>query len=400
MTAGWQSRRRSFCRGGRTLRWLPVAVVAVMCSGCSSPAPVSPPPAEQLDVHPGESIQAALDQAAATGCRRVVIHAGVYRPDRKRQALIWFNRQHDGIHVIGSGEVVLRGDNEQLAAADEPGYPAVVNHVVYFGDGVSSQTVLEHVRITGANGFQTTEGTDEMQPETGVEQLVRNQFFYSDGGGIKIFGRSSPKVVDVEIFENDAQPCGGGVSIEHRGFRDQPAIFRNCVFRSNTCRITGSAVDVLPGSAAEFDNCLFVDNLSNNGIDDVSREGHKYNATHGCGALTVFHDSRVIVRRCTFTGNRNGVDDKGRGNTYADCLFWKNDAAGGVSPGERYECDIVHTVNVRNCFIGGGLADLRGSIDPDTNTLNIDDPQLNEAYVPQSPGMKDIGYRPLSPDPK
>lgn len=376
---------------------IPAAVSALLIAGCQSQpstgTTTSPPP-EQMDVHPGDDIQTVLDRAAENGCRNVVIHAGVYRPQSTGQALIWLNRRHEGIRIVGEGQVTLRADNEQLTTEGTNGFPAVVNHVVYFGDGLSNETTLQNVRITGANGFQTDEGTDVIQPETGVEQLVRNQFFYSDGGGVKIFGRSYPSLIGVEIFDNDAQPCGGGVSIEHRGFRDDSAVFRDCVFRDNTCRITGAAVDVLPGSAATFENCLFIGNLSNNGIDDVSREGHRYNAEHGCGALTVFHDSRVKVTRCTFTGNRNGVDDKGRGNSYVDCLFWKNDAAGGVSPGDRYEFDIVHAVNVSNCHIGGGVPDLRGAIPPESNTLGIGDPQFDSNFVPQLDSLANIGYRP------
>ena len=350
---------------------------------------------EMLHVHSGEDIQTVMNNAADLGCRKVVIHEGTYRPHKQRQALIWFNKRHEGLHVYAEGDVVLRADNSEVASDSASGYPAIVNHVVYFGDGISNATVLQGVTITGANGFQTTEGTDIIQPDTGLAQLVPDQFFFTDGGGIKIFGRSYPTIVDVVVDANDAQPCGGGVSVEHRGFRDDKVMFRNCVFSNNTCRITGAGVDVLPASAANFDNCLFVGNLSNNGIDDISGEGRKHNAEHGSGALTVFHDSRVNVFRCTFTGNRNGVDDKGRGNTYSKCLFWQNTAAGGVSPGNRYEVDIVHAVNVKGCWVGGAIDDLRGSIDPTTNNLNISDPQLNESQVPMAVGLDSIGYRPM-----
>lgn len=349
---------------------------------------------EVLHVQAGEDIQAVLDHAAKVGCPKVVIHEGIYRPDSKRQALIWFNAAHEGLLVCGEGDVILRADNPDLASPEDVGYPAIVNHVVFFGDGVSNATVLQGVTVTGAKGFQTTVGTDEMQPDIGMEQLARDEFFFSDGGGIKIFGRSYPTVLDVVVDSNDAQPCGGGVSVEHRGFRDKKAVFRNCVFSNNTCRITGAAVDVLPASAADFENCLFVGNLSNNGIDDISAEGRVHNAKHGSGALTVFHNSRVNVSRCTFTGNRNGVDDKGRGNTYSQCLFWQNNATGGTSPGERYEMDIVHAVNVNDCRIGGVIDDLRGSIDPTTNQLGIADPLLNASFIPTAEGFQNIGYRP------
>jgi hypothetical protein len=45
--------------------------------------------------------------------------------------------------------------------------------------------------------------------------------------------------------------------------------------------------------------------------------------------ITLFPGSHVLVRRCTFTGNRNAVDDSNRGNIYEDSVFWMNNAPGG-----------------------------------------------------------------------
>jgi hypothetical protein len=160
--------------------------------------------------------------------------------------------------------------------------------------------------------------------------------------------------------------------------------------------LTGSAVDVLPSSAAEITNCLFVDNVGNRGVDDISPSGESYNAEHGSGALTVFPGSRVRVQRCTFTGNWNGIDDKGRGNVYQQCIFWQNNRPGGLSPKGRYELDILHAVNVRQCAIAGESNDLRGTIDSLGNFLNAPDPQFDADFRPKSPEYAEIGYRPVS----
>ena len=103
-------------------------------------------------VFPGDSIQDALQQAAENKTNKLVlVHAGEYRPNSKRQALIWFNKMHDGIRLEAVGTVTLTAANPQISTPQAPGYPAVVNHVVYFGDGISSNTVLKGFRITGAN---------------------------------------------------------------------------------------------------------------------------------------------------------------------------------------------------------------------------------------------------------
>src|SRR6476659_4578345 len=85
-------------------------------------------------VFAGGDIQAALDAAAAnSGSKRVQVHAGEYRPRRYGQALIWFNAVHDGITLEAVGDVILTAANPEVAAKTDAAYPAVVNHVVYFG---------------------------------------------------------------------------------------------------------------------------------------------------------------------------------------------------------------------------------------------------------------------------
>lgn len=345
-------------------------------------------------VHPGESIQKALDAASRSRVKRIVVHEGEYRPPAPRQALIWMHAVHDGITLVAEGEVVLRADNPEIASAASESFPAVVNHVVYFGDGITSRTVFRGFRITGANGFVTRDESVTIQPETGIERLKKKEFFYTDGGGIKIFGRSYPTIEEVDVVGNFARPCGGGVSIEHRGFNQEFVRFQSCIFRCNSSQLTGSGVDVLPGSAATFTNCLFLNNIGNVGEDNVSPEGRSYNHDHGSGALTVFRESRVRVERCTFSGNWNGVDDKGRRNVYRSCIFWQNNRDGGLSPKPRYELDILHTRGVQKCYVSGGIEDLRGSVDPSQNVLGAPDPEFDDAFFPHSPVYADVGYRP------
>lgn len=353
-------------------------------------------------VYSGEDIQAALDQAAlkqgdeSDGEKRVVVHAGVYRPARYGQALVRFNRRHDGITLVAEGDVVLTAANPDVARRDEPGYPAVVNHVVYFGDGVTGKTVLRGFKITGANNSVMGKTTPEAEaePEPLSPGLEKTLFHYSDGGGIKVFGRSYPTIENVVVFGNYSSPCGAGVSVEHQGHTDRAVVLRNCIFRDNSCPVTGSAVDLLRGSSAVIENCLFVGNKSNCPLDERSAEVGKWKPDHGCGALTVFPTSKVVVRRCTFTGNRNAVDDSSEGNVYENCIFWRNDAEGGWPPGKRYELDVADASGVRGCFIHGTIDSLQDNLDRAANSVPCDDPQFDEQYRPRAVGFENAGYRP------
>lgn len=400
-----QSASRWRCEFHTRALYLAAAVaVCVSAIGCESssrrPVPKSKAPKPDSSgvyhIRPGDDIQAVLDVVAARSPAATIrIHAGTYRPSGYGQALIHFNRVHDGITLEGEGDVVLTAANTDVAHADDSSYPAVVNHVVFFGDQISSNTVLRGVRITGANGFV---GTDDELPSieenSQMPQLRKELFYYLDGGAIKIFGRSYPTIENVDVIENRTRLCGAGVSIEHRGFSAKLVRFRNCRFRDNHCPGTGAAIDVLRGSAVQLDNCLFVGNVANTGMDAIAAEyGLRYKAEHGCGALTVFPKSRAMVRRCTFTANWNGVDDQGTGSVYEDCIFWHNTAGDGSRPAGPYELDIAAGSGVRRCFIEGNILDLQDSIDSQANTMRPLDPDFNDLFEPQSEDYRGIGYR-------
>jgi hypothetical protein len=347
-------------------------------------------------VRPGGNIQDALEKAARDPVDKTVfVHAGTYRPQSKGQALIWFNARHDGITLQAVGDVVLTAANPQISDSVAPSHPAVVNHVVYFGDGVSPKTRMRGFKITGAKNFTT--GSGERSPIES-DDVRKTLFFYSDGGGIKIYARSYPTIEQVEVYDNYTSPCGGGVSVEHLDQVQEAATFRHCIFRNNRTQTTGSAVDLLHGSRAVLDNCLFVGNVANMGVDYVGLlTGGEYHPQNGSGALTVFERSRATVSRCTFTGNWNGVDDGGSGSTYVDCIFWKNNLPGGISPGKRYEIDIVDGSGVKGCFINGDVNDLRETIERAANTFDAPDPRFDARYVPATPAYARTGYRPVSP---
>jgi hypothetical protein len=344
-------------------------------------------------VHPKGRIQDALEAAAADPVNKtVLVHAGTYRPAAKGQALIWFNARHDGITLEAAGDVILTAANPDVADKNAPSYPAVVNHVVYFGDGISRKTVFRGFKVTGANNFTT--GSGEKSPIES-DDIRKTVFFYTDGGGIKIYARSYPTIEDVEVYDNYASPCGGGVSVEHLGQPQDSVLFRNCIFRNNRTQTTGSALDLLHGSAATVENCLFVGNVANMGVDVVGLlTGGEFHPEHGSGAITVFADSKLMVSRSTLTGNWSGVDDAGRGSTYVDTIFWKNTLGGGISPGTRYELDIEDGSGVRGSFIHGAVNDLRGTIKAELNRFDPPDPRFDTQFVPQAPEYSRVGYRP------
>jgi len=347
-------------------------------------------------VFPGDYIQDALQQAAANKTNKVVkVHAGEYRPNTKRQALIWFNKMHDGIRLEAEGAVTLNAANPQLSSPSDPGFPAAVNHVVYFGNGISSNTILKGFRITGATNFVTQEKTREMEPDT---TIPKNFFFYSDGGAIKIFGRSYPALQDLEIVDNFSSPCGGGISVQHQGFSQSAVSIENCVFLRNRAQGTGAAIDLLAGSAARIVNCLFVGNVSNTGEDPVAKNSGERPFVNN-GVLTIFWNSRAEVRNCTFTGNRNGIDDMGGQSTYANCILVDNKLDAGLKGYPRYGLAVNAGGKVSGCFINGVMHDVTHVVSPQDNVLDAPDPKFDRSFIPEASAYKQVGYRPFSPRP-
>ena len=348
--------------------------------------------ADGYHVFPGDNIQDALQLAAANKTNKVVrVHAGEYRPTTKRQVLIWFNKMHDGIRLEAAGAVTLTAANSQLALPSEPGFPAVVNHVVYFGDGISSNTVLKGFRITGANGFVTKQQTREMEPN---RTIPKNHFFYSDGGAIKVFGRSYPTIQNIEISDNFTSPCGAGISVQHQGYKQDSVLIENCVFLKNRSQGTGSAIDLLAGSSARIINCLFVVNVSNIGEDPVAKASGERPFVNN-GVLTIFWKSSAAVRNCTFTGNRNGVDDMGGESTYANCIIVDNKLEAGLKGLPRYELAVNAGAKASGCFINGTIHDVRRDVSTKENVLDAPPPQFNKDFVPEAPEYNNAGYRPV-----
>lgn len=337
-------------------------------------------------VFPGDDLQSVLNLAATNAVVKTVkVHAGLYIPRKHGQALIYLNRAHSGIHLLGLGRPVLSAANPDIADRSSQTFPAVVNHVIYLGDGLSTNTVVENFRITGANHFVTNSFQEVMEPDRTVR---KGRFYFGDGGAVKIYHRSYPVLRDLEVVDNYASPCAGGISIQQEGQNGQAVLIENCVFRNNRAEVTGAALDLLWGSSARVINCLFVGNVSNTG------PGEGENPFNNNGAVTVFPRSRIVMENCTLTGNRNAVDDAGGSSQFVRCIFAGNTLAGGPQSLGRYELDLRFGGTVRNCIIQGRLMDPRGAVASTNNFLNPVGFQLGDDFTPVGAVHEGIGYRP------
>ncbi|MEN9678502.1 MAG: hypothetical protein RIS76_4398 [Verrucomicrobiota bacterium] len=283
---------------------------------------------------------------------------------------------------------MLSAANPEISDRSSPSYPAVVNHVIYLGDGLSTNTRIAHFRLTGANHFVTNSHQEAMEPDRSVR---KGRFYYGDGGAVKIYHRSYPVLQDLEIVDNYASPCAGGISIQQEGATHQSVLIQDCVFRNNRAEVTGAALDLLWGSRARVVNCLFVGNISNTG------PGEGENPFSNNGAVTVFPRSRLEMDRCTLTGNRNGVDELGGLSEFTNCILTGNILAGGAPSLPRFELDLQKGARVTRCVVRGPILDPQKSFDHALNALDPVDLNLDPTFVPASGTYPNAGYRPINP---
>jgi hypothetical protein len=114
------------------------------------------------------------------------------------------------------------------------------------------------------------------------------------------------------------------------------------------------------------------------------------------GVLTIFWKSSAVVRNCTFTGNRNGVDDMGGESSYANCIFVDNKLDEGLKGSARYELAANAGAKVSACFINGIVHDARRDVSAAENVLSAPPPRFTKDFVPEAPEFKNAGYRPVS----
>ena len=131
------------------------------------------------------------------------------------QALIWFNARHDGITL----EAVGRRHPHRRQPRDRRSPRAQLSRRSSTTSSISAtasrgRPCCAASRSPAPNNFTT--GSGEKSPIES-DDIRKTPFFYTDGGGIKIYARSYPTIEYVEVYGNYTSPCGGGVSVEHLG---------------------------------------------------------------------------------------------------------------------------------------------------------------------------------------
>jgi len=223
-----------------------------------------------------------------------------------------------------------------------------------FGDGgnvIIDSCVINYNRA-GFGGGIYCKNADEW---TIKDCIVDNNTSYRSGGGIYIFGETTPLIVNTVIKFNTAD-YGGGIHC----FDNAKPIFKNCFFNANYA-LYGGAVHTMD-SAPEFINCTFVNNDALNaegGISIVSGEAtlkncilwyNKKGTIGGNIPATIFYSN--------IEGGYEGV-----GNIDTDPLFIERDLWGDyhLSPcvdAGNPESDLIVGTTRTDGILDSGVVDM------------------------------------------
>jgi predicted outer membrane repeat protein len=185
--------------------------------------------AVEFEVHPGENIQAKLDQAGSGDV--VVLHPGIY--------------QQGGLTL-----------SEGVTLRSQSGDPATV---MVLTDG--SETALSLFQVSGATRIEGI--TFARSPE--------HLDGYVDRGGAAVLREASPNFLDCR-FENFEAVYGGAVYCAD----GSNPIFTDCVFRRNKARAVGGAIACVNDCELLLENCIVYENEAGSagGAFNMARNSH------------------------------------------------------------------------------------------------------------------------------
>jgi hypothetical protein len=256
-------------------------------------------------VNPGESIQAAIDDA--NNGDEIKVAPGTYNE------AINFNGKAVRLYSSGGPEVTTIDANRAF-------------HVVQCVSGEDANTILEGFTITGGNA-NSPDPNDKC------------------GGGMYNSG-SSPTVSNCTFTNNTAKYHGGGMYNN----ASSPNV-TNCIFRSNIAG-SGGGMFNFTYSNPTVTNCTFTGNVSTEG-----------------GGMFNHNYSNPTMTGCTFSGNSasrgGGMHNNASSPTVTDCNFSDNSSyigGGGILNCNNSSPKVTNCTFTRNLGnYGGGMGNVSSS---------------------------------------
>ncbi len=109
--------------------------------------------------------------------------------------------------------------------------------------------------------------------------------------------------------------------------------------------------------------------------------------------MTIFEGSSLLLRNCTFTGNRNAIDEREGISVIEHCIFYNNNLETGW-PAPRYEVELTTGTQMFDCKINGVVRFRSTASEITEKVFQAESPKFDTLWVPQNPAYGSAGYRP------
>ncbi|MGA1874958.1 MAG: choice-of-anchor Q domain-containing protein [bacterium] len=305
--------------------------------------------AAEVQVNPGQSIQAAIDAAADLDL--IIVHQGTYHenitfmgkaitvrstdpenPDIIAATIIDGSRsgsvitfdQEEGVNSVLAGITVQNGQAEHGGGGVlcKESSPSIINCII-----------KENAAGHGGGGICC------MESSAVITHCVVEKNAAGHGGGGICCKESSISITGCLIFENSAGHCGGGILCKEA----QPAI-TDCLIHNNKAERCGGGI-LCKESSPTISRCTISDNSAQRGGGGIGCESDSSPVIINClmnrnsadkgGAISCTENSAPVAINCTIS--ENSANSSGGGlyshestPSVTNCILWAN------SPAEIY----------------------------------------------------------------
>ena len=253
--------------------------------------------ADTIHVHPGESIQAAID--SALNGDEIVVHPGTYAGllDFHGKAITLRSLNGAGVTTIDgqqSGPVVTCRNGEDLDTVLE-GFLITGGNGAINGGGMYIRNAGPTIRDCIFRGNLAEYGggifADSAYPVFS-HCIFEENSAASSGGGLYLYkcaAEPRPTLTDCRFCENDAGSSGGGL----RNWDSAPKLLR-CVFYDNRALYSGGGAANGGTSSTTYTNCIFEANRA----DTLFGNWNSYG-----GGMCNYETAQTTLINCLFLAN-------------------------------------------------------------------------------------------------